>query len=131
MALIKIGKMGQLAFFAIRKKPLFHLQSLIPVGPRRDTSPAGNISKAPPPFKWFCILLSSCFLLIPDKLSTGSKRECIALTDINMRFATTFKSCLTVESTLISAKASSEPIGWLATITSLPSLGICSICLGL
>jgi len=111
LAFICMGKIGLLAFLAIRKNPLFHLQSLIPVGRSRETSPAGKISNAPSFFKCWWILLSSCFLLCPDKLSTGSNNECIASTVISIRLATTFKSARTVDNTLINASASKDPIG--------------------
>ena len=125
-ALINSGIIGDPVLLAKRKKPLRQRVSRIPFAPSLDTSPAGKIISAPSFCRWSVMACRESLAVLPFILSTGSSTDCRGLIAISRSLATTRTSGRTSRISLSSAKPSSEPIGWLATITTRPWRGIFS-----
>jgi len=96
---------------AMRRKPLRQLPSRTPLGLSRETSPAGNITSAPPPPRCASMRRILSRAVRPFIASTGSNSGCNGSMAISSSLATAFTSGLISLTSLSSASPSRLPIG--------------------
>ncbi len=121
---MRTGNTGAPLARAKRMKPRRHCPSRTPFRPSRDTSPAGNTITHCSSSSARSTARSAPAPAVPANTGTGSSSSRRPSNAINQSLAMMRTSCRTCPTASSSARASTAPDGWLATISSRPVGGI-------
>ncbi|MNJ42476.1 hypothetical protein D3C77_374470 [compost metagenome] len=121
-----MGTSGVRVRLASLMKPPCQGPSFTPLGPRRDTSPAGKMMRAPSCARCSPMARMARLSVLPPRLSTGSSRGRRGRISASNRLATILTSGRMRPSRRSRASPSRDPMGWFATIMTRPLAGMFS-----